>query len=124
SNQRLQYVLDIHSTEISAILKNLCEQNYLKSDNKGRWTTYRLARKIDTSTQTTENQNHGERRTNKSHKKIDTSDTKVDTSKIKIGKRLKRSELEELIMEICNTRYVKMEEVANRIDRSFDYLKN
>ena len=56
--------------------------------------------------------------------KVDTFGNKVDTSRKNISVRLQRSELEELIMDICKGRYVKMEDVAIQIDRSIDYLKN
>lgn len=98
-DNREQYALNINSADISSMLKKLCENNFLESDNKGRWTTYKLASRVDTSF------------------------TKVDTSK-SISSRMKRSDLEELIMAICKGRYVKMEEVAVQINRSIDYLKN
>ena len=124
SNQRLQYVLNIHSADISILLKKLCENNFLMSDNKGRWTTYRLTpkvathgTKVDTSAEPTDNQGI-------KTPKVDTSGAKVDTSNSKIPKMLKRGELESLIMEICKDQYVKMDEVAIKIDKSIDYLKN
>ena len=137
SNQRLQYALNIHSADISAMLKKLCENNFLESDNKGRWTTYKLASRVDTSftkvdtsshkvdTSLLDAGNHGVTSNDNSIEtsKVDTSHSKVDTSK-SISSRMKRSDLEELIMYICKGRYVKMEEVAVQINRSIDYLKN
>lgn len=152
SNQRLQYVLNIHSTDISAMLRKLCDYNFLESDNKGRWTTYKLAKKVatlhdkvdtsgtkvdtsgtkvDTSSKKHHNQrsiNHGmvdsDTKITNREDKVDTFGNKVDTSRKNISVRLQRSELEELIMDICKGRYVKMEDVAIQIDRSIDYLKN
>lgn len=152
SNQRLQYVLNIHSTDISAMLRKLCDNNFLESDNKGRWTTYKLAKKVatlhdkvdtsgtkvdtsgtkvDTSSKKHHNQrsiNHGmvdsDTKITNREDKVDTFGNKVDTSRKNISVRLQRSELEELIMDICKGRYVKMEDVAIQIDRSIDYLKN
>ena len=112
-DNREQYALNIHSADISAMLKKLCENNFLESDNKGRWTTYKLASRVDTSFTKVDTSSH----------KVDTSNSKVDTSK-SISSRMKRSDLEELIMAICKGGYVKMEEVAVQINRSIDYLKN
>lgn len=42
SNTRLQELLTDHPVEISRMLSRLCEQGYLISDNKRRWTTYRI----------------------------------------------------------------------------------
>lgn len=42
SNARLQELLTDHPVEITRMLARLCEQGYLISDNKRRWTTYRI----------------------------------------------------------------------------------
>lgn len=42
SNVRLQELLTDHSVEITRMLSRLCEQGLLVSDNRRRWTTYRL----------------------------------------------------------------------------------
>lgn len=126
------------------MLKKLCENNFLESDNKGRWTNYKLASRVDTSftrvdtsftkvdtsshkvdTSLLDAGNHGVTSNDNSIEtsKVDTPHSKVDTSK-SISSRMKRSDLEELIMAICKGRYVKMEEVAVQINRSIDYLKN
>ena len=42
TNTRLQYVVDKHKTEITKMLQDLCKNGYLISENKSRWTTYRL----------------------------------------------------------------------------------
>ena len=40
SNVRLQQLINKHSTEISQLLKDLCNEGYLVAENKGRWTVY------------------------------------------------------------------------------------
>ena len=106
SNNRLQYILKLHPTDITSLLKGLVDRGYLESDNKRRWANYHIkGQKVDTSSQ-----------------KVDTSDPKVDTSKSK--RRINRGELESLIMDICNEKYVKMEAIAEQTQRSLDYLKN
>ncbi|MEI6386486.1 MAG: ATP-binding protein [Spirochaetota bacterium] len=42
TNARLQELLDTHPADISRMLAGLCERGYLLSDNKRRWTSYRL----------------------------------------------------------------------------------
>jgi ATP-dependent DNA helicase RecG len=42
TNNRLQYLLDLHRTDITLLLQDLCKSGYLTSENKGRWTTYHL----------------------------------------------------------------------------------
>ena len=137
SNHRLQYVLNMHSSDITGMLKKLCVDGYLESDNNGRWTIYKLKQKVDTSKKGAESSEHSAKqlKTNKNidtfGKKVDTSkvDTsKVDTSKVDTSKvassRLSKDELEKQIMKVCRNNYVKMEEVAIRIGKSVDYLKN
>ena len=68
SNHRMQYALNMHSVDITALLKKLCTNDFLESDNNGRWTTYKIKRKVDTSEQ-----------------KVATLDRKVDTSKGKVA---------------------------------------
>lgn len=146
SNQRLQYVLNLHSTDITDLLKRLCEQGYLESDNNGRWTTYKLrqkvdrlslkmagkkqkvdtSEKVDTLKIRTENQEFSNIKVDTSARKVDTSARKVDTSLKKVATRpkLNREELEKEIMKLCKDDYVMMEDVAIRLDKSVNYLKN
>ena len=42
SNNRLQNILDIHSTDIGRLLYGLVQKGMILSNNKGRWTTYYL----------------------------------------------------------------------------------
>jgi len=44
SNVRLQDHLTDHPVDITHMLQGLCERGFLVSDNRRRWTTYRLAR--------------------------------------------------------------------------------
>ncbi|MDI9871294.1 RNA-binding domain-containing protein [Flectobacillus roseus] len=42
TNTRLQFMLNMHKTDITRVLQELCKSGYLISENKRRWTTYRL----------------------------------------------------------------------------------
>ena len=130
SNQRLQYVLNMHSSDITSLLKKLCAEEYLESDNNGRWTTYKIKhrqanfeQKVDSSTEVDTSDEEVDNQ-DKHVAKVDTSAQKVDTSAEKVATRLSREELEKLIMKICLDDYIKMEEVARQIGKSVDYLKN
>lgn len=39
----------MHSADITSLLKKLCAEYYLESDNNGRWTIYKIKGKVDTS---------------------------------------------------------------------------
>ena len=131
SNQRLQYVLNMHSTDITNLLKKLCSENYLESDNNGRWTIYKIKQKVDTSLTEVDTsvldadiQEAINTKVDTLNTKVDTLNTKVDTSDNKVATRYTKDELELLIMKVCKHDYLKMEEVANQIGKSVDYLKN
>ncbi len=149
SNQRLQYVLNMHSSDITTLLKNLCKKGFLDSDNNGRWTIYKLNQKVDTSKEkvatqiekvatqnekvatlekTNINQGVENIKVATSIKKVATSNKKVDILSAEIseikGKNLKREELETFILKICKNRYVKKEELANILGKSENYLRN
>ncbi|MDD2287158.1 MAG: hypothetical protein PHQ11_17375, partial [Paludibacter sp.] len=131
SNQRLQYVLNMHSTDITNLLKKLCSENYLESDNNGRWTIYKIKQKVDTSLTEVDTsvldadiQEAINTKVDTLNTKVDTLNTKVDTSDNMVATRYTKDELELLIMKVCKHDYLKMEEVANQIGKSVDYLKN
>ena len=131
SNQRLQYVLNMHSTDITNLLKKLCSENYLESDNNGRWTIYKIKQKVDTSLTEVDTsildvdiQEANNTKVDTLNTKVDTLNTKVDTSDNKVATRYTKDELELLIMKVCKHDYLKMDEVANQIGKSVDYLKN
>ena len=154
SNQRLQYALNMHRVDITGLLKKLCNDGYLESDNNGRWTTYKLIQKVATSDKKVATSSKKvatsdkkvatptERPINqpdtfiKTKKKVATSDKKVATSGKKVatsnhgasdsyyGKNLKRSELEKVILEICRNKYIKKEELAERLGKSESYIRN
>lgn len=135
SNHRLQYVLNMHSADITGMLKKLCADGYLESNNNGRWTIYKLLQKVDTSDKKVDTSDKkvdtsGKVDTSKQEadnqlieiKKVDTSNNKVDTSMV--ATRLQKEELELLIMQVCKNDYIKINAVAKTIGKSEDYLKN
>ena len=101
SNSRLQYVLKMHPTDITNLLKKLVDKGYLESDNKRRWAIYQLkGRKVATS-----------------------EEGKVATS-IVVKKRMSKQELENEIMKLRKGVYRKKEELAILLGKSENYLKD
>ncbi len=87
SNHRLQYMINKHPVDITVLLKKMCVKNYLESDNKGRWTTYRLKGKlttpqvkVDTSDEYIDNKADTNKELTTPQAKVDTPQVKVDTS--------------------------------------------
>lgn len=114
-NGQLQYLIDKHSTEITKMLKSLCQEGYLISEGKGKGTQYRVK--------------EPEAKVGTSEAKVGTSDAKVGTSETKVGTspknkdRLSFQELESLIMTITQE-YATIEEIATQVNRNLEYLAN
>ena len=113
----------------------MVERGYLESDNKRRWANYHIKgekvatsdQKVATSDQkvATSNQKVATSKTKKvatSEQKVDTSEQKVDTSKTK--KNLRKKDLEEEILKLCNNRFRKKDELASLLGKSENYLKD
>lgn len=95
SNNRLQFLIDKQRADITKMLQELCKSEYLISENKSRWTTYRL--------NTTDSFN-------------------VDSSNV--SKRMGYSELAEIIVIFCSVDYKSLDEISTHINRSEKYLRN
>lgn len=114
SNTRLQQLVNKHSSEISQLLKDLCNEGFLNPENKGRWTVYRLRGSLD-STGTQKSFLFG---------KVDTSDRKVDTSEKSKPKHLNFEDLKAQILDFCSEEYKSADEIAVFMERDLKYLKN
>lgn len=82
SNHRLQYALNMHSSDITKMLKKMCVDGYLEAENYGRWTTYKIKPKLaslDTNLATSG------RKVDTSGGKVASFDRKVDTSSSKVA---------------------------------------
>ena len=109
-------MLTLHRTDITKLLKNLCNNKLLISEGNGRGTKYYINKKVDTS----------EEKVDTSEEKVDTPEEKVDTSEEKVDNtntHLKRDELERLITEKAKE-YISLEEIALRTGKKSSYLKN
>lgn len=104
NNTQLQYVIPQHRSDITRMLKKLCNQGFLVSEGNGRGTKYHV--------------NDPERKVGTSEDKVGTSDNKVGTSK-----RLKFEELESIIISIAED-YTTLDEIASGTNRTFDYIAN
>ncbi len=109
-------MLTLHRTDITKLLKDLCNNKLLISEGNGRGTKYYINKKVDTS----------EGKVDTSEEKVDTSEEKVDTPEEKVDNtntHLKRDELERLITEKAKE-YISLEEIALRTGKKSSYLKN
>lgn len=137
SNNRLQYVLSMHSSDISNLLNNMVAKGFLEGDNKGRWTLYKISDEREVAAEKVTTSNGKVATTGKTthtpQQKVITSDEMVTTSAGKVttsvlpeataAKRFTKEELEKEIMRLCKSGYRKKEELADALGKSVDYLK-
>ena len=116
-------MLTLHRTDITKLLKNLCNNKLLISEGNGRGTKYYINKKVDTSEEKVDT---SEEKVDTSEEKVDTQEEKVDTQEEKVDNtntHLKRDELERLITEKAKE-YISLEEIALRTGKKSSYLKN
>mgnify|MGYP003181528011 CR=1 FL=1 len=116
-------MLTLHRTDITKLLKNLCNNKLLISEGNGRGTKYYINKKVDTQEEKVDT---SEEKVDTSEEKVDTSEEKVDTQEEKVDNtntHLKRDELERLITEKAKE-YISLEEIALRTGKKSSYLKN
>ena len=149
TNESLRYVLNMHKSEISELLKRMCRANLLVRMGHGRGTTYQLPQEVATSSPkvaTSEEKgcNLEDGKLQPFNPKVVTSSPKVATSEEKgynrkerlsvildtedgrpggLRKRLARGELNRLICEACED-WRTLDEITAYTQRSYDYLRN
>lgn len=142
TNNRLQFMIDKHRTDITKILQELCKEGYLLSENKSRWTTYHLNtdfnKNLDSSIPNLDssipnldsslsNLDSSQANLDSSLSNLDSSESNLDSSqpiKKDIPKKLSQEKLFEIIEDLCKNDYLSAEEIAIQIGRSIEYLKN
>ena len=138
SNTRLQELLTDHPVEITRMLSRLCEQGYLISDNRRRWTTYRIV-------PPTESQDSSHLPRDSSHLPGDSSHLAEDSSHLEgqlsllplkeeelrelaesVARRGKVSsdEMQKVIGLLCKGRFLTAEELATQLKRTPSNLRN
>ncbi|MDP4189907.1 MAG: ATP-binding protein, partial [Bacteroidota bacterium] len=116
TNTRLQQLVNAHSSVISKLLKELCSQGYLLPSGKGRGTSYQI--NLDyRKTKETLTPNLDTLIPN-----LDTLTPNLDT--FRIPKKLKKSDLKNLVLKFCNDKYYTVNEIAKMVDRKATYIQN
>jgi ATP-dependent DNA helicase RecG len=145
SNDRLRYATDMHRTDISHMLKDLCNDGYLVASGVGRGTTYQLKRNetlapnietsapnIETSapnietlapnieTSAQENQSGAYYVSNTATLSGNRMDEHESPEQRK--KKMARVELEDLIIKNCSE-FITIEELSRKVGRTISYLR-
>lgn len=102
NNLRLKELTSLHSADISKMLQRLCDDGYLVSDNKKRWSSYRL------------NQSEV------SNSSLSEGNSSLSDKK----KRLPKQYMEKLIMDICQNKFQTLSDIAGKLNRNPRSLRN
>ncbi len=102
NNSRLKELTSLHSADISKMLQRLCDDGYLVSDNKKRWSSYRL------------NQSEV------SNSSLSEGNSSLSDKK----KRLPKQYMEKLIMDICQNKFQTLSDIAGKLNRNPRSLRN
>lgn len=136
TNERLRYVLQLHKSDITSLLQNMCRDGLLLSDGYGRGTRYRLANRISINNVVTGSANVESLDSN-----VDSLNSNVDSSKddrcadageyaiseeVKFllkKRRLRPTEMERLICEVT-LEWRTIQELSQILGKDKLYLRN
>jgi predicted HTH transcriptional regulator len=136
TNFKLQFVLDIHPSDITMLLKELCEDGYLSASGIGKGTKYVLK---DTGNALMSPNVEGEKVIDRDENKAFNSNvtSKVSenvASKVSENVASKVSESEKKskkiqnlymsICDVCSDEFMSLMDIAPKVGRSLRYLKN
>ncbi|MHB8347977.1 MAG: ATP-binding protein [Acidiferrobacterales bacterium] len=130
SNARLQELLTDHPVDITRMLQRLCEQGFMVSDNRRRWTTYRLSggpkepSLFDTgdSSHLPGGSLHMER--DSSHLGAFPEILQVIAAPVADKGRASPALVRDVIVRLCAGHYLTADELGKLLDRNPDGLRN
>jgi len=130
SNARLQQLVADHPVDITRMLSGLCERGFLDSDNRRRWTTYRLpgGGSPEPSLFSGDSSHLAG---DSSHLAGDSSRSEEETRRLRdIAKRIAGRRkvppdlMKRTIRELCTGRFLTAEELAALLDRTAANLRS
>ena len=133
SNVRLKELVDEHPVDITRLLQKLCEQGFLVSDNRRRWTTYRIqrpglplfdaAQALDSQHKEPDSQHkepdsqHKEpdsqhKEPNSQHKEPNSQHLKNMAEPVAGSQRAKQEQVRATILDLCSERFLTISELS------------
>ena len=126
SNVRLKELVDEHPVDITRLLQKLCEQGFLVSDNRRRWTTYRIQRPglpLFDAAQALDSQhkepNSQHKEPNSQHKEPDSQHKEPNSQHLKNmaepvagSQRAKQEQVRATILDLCSERFLTVSELS------------
>jgi ATP-dependent DNA helicase RecG len=129
TNARLQELVDRHPTDITRLLLGLCERGYLMSDNKRRWTSYRLAAG-DGEDSGHKREDSGHKGEDSGHKSLGDDLADADEGALaRIAKQVARSErtapeiVQATIEKLCRNRFLSADDIGRFLNRDSENIQ-
>lgn len=123
SNERLRYSFNIHKSDITKMLKELCIDGYLVADGIGRGTTYHLNTERELNSFGDNLTSSGANLTSSGANLTSSIETPTDSNNAKnVKKKCTQQELFDMIIE-CTDNWKSIEEIAREVNRNSQYLK-
>ena len=132
TNERLRFALNIHKADIYALLKNMCDANYLKAEGHGRGMKYYLPTRENLGSNIGSNNgnlgsNNGNLGSNNGN--LGSNNGNLGSNNGNLGsnigsnlpKKMKRDKLKKVIVDVCAD-WVSLDYIATSIGRNADYL--
>lgn len=136
TNERLRYVLNMHKSAISELLKLMVKNDLLEAYGYGRGMRYRLPAKStnmfgldlsisgdNTICQVTSSPNNSTNSASSDANSASNSASSDANSASPKKKRMPKEELKSLIISICAD-WVSIEEIVERTGKSYSYIRN
>ena len=125
TNERLRFALNIHKADIYALLKNMCNANYLKAEGHGRGMKYYLPTRDNLGSNI--GSNNGNLGSNNGN--LGSNNGNLGSNNGNLGsnigsnlpKKMKRDKLKKVIVDVCAD-WVSLDYIATSIGRNADYL--
>ena len=131
TNTRLQILINKNSIEVNKILSSLIDKKLLKTEGQRRGTIYLLSNMFNHSSYLNENSINSEMNSiNKEGNSINNSDSSTNNNediqkklvniakKIENKKRVNLSLMEDIILELCEVKPMKLSELAKLLNRN------
>lgn len=136
TNERLRYVLQLHKSDITTLLQNMCHKGLLISDGYGRGTRYKLANRISRDNVVVDTANVDSLDCNvdslgsyvdsyKDNSRTDTSNyiISVEAQSLLTKQRLRPADMERLICEVASE-WRSIQELTQILRKDKSYLRN
>jgi len=130
-NVRMRQITGEHPTDITRLLQDLVKKDALVPEGQGRWSRYRLPRldSLHNENHSLHNENHSLHNENHSlHNEQGLPDTQQALTKIaepaKLKKRLRDHEMEKIILELCQEKWLTRKEISELIGRNSEGIRS